>query len=69
MDIVAKFKADIMHFMATYKMSKTAFGHRALGDPHAIPRWLEDGGDPQLSSVKKVYAFMEKYAAERAKKK
>lgn len=68
MDIVAKFKADIIQFMNTYKISKTAFGHRALGDPHAIPRWLEAGGDPQLSSVKKVYAFMEAYAKERRRK-
>ena len=68
MDIVQKFKDDITTFLKTYKMSKTAFGHQALGDAHAVPRWLEDNGDPQLSSVKKVYDFMEKYAKERKKK-
>lgn len=68
MTILEEFKADIINFMKTYGMSKTALGHQALGDPHAIPRWLESNGDPQLSSVDRMYKFMETYAKERKKK-
>lgn len=67
MNILAKFKIDVDAFMKTYGMSKTALGQQALGDPHAIPRWFESNGDPQVSSIERMYSFMKKYAKEREK--
>lgn len=64
MSLTKKFLADVKAFMHDFNMSKTAFGLNSTGDPHAISDWLEGKFTPKLSSVDKVYAYMEKYRKE-----
>ena len=60
MTLLQKFKSDIKSFMRETKMSKTAFGVRAAGNPHAIATWLSGERIPRLDSVDAVYEFMTK---------
>lgn len=54
---VAEFLSEIETFLAARKMTASAFGKAALGDPNFILE-LRRGRSPHLATVERVLKFM-----------
>lgn len=61
MDRIKQFRNDITRFITKTGVTKTALGIAAANDPHIIFRCLKPNSDPRLSTVQKLYDFMENY--------
>lgn len=61
MNVFDKFKEDIDEFIKRTGVPRTRMGWEIMKDPHAISNWLIGKGNPRISSMQRVYDYMENY--------
>ena len=60
--IMSQFRDDIRAFLQRTGLTRTKMGKLSVNDPHAVLDWLaNDEVDPRVSTVERVYEFMNDY--------
>jgi hypothetical protein len=62
MNLQQQFAAEVASFIEAHKMTPTAFGRDAIGDPSFVFE-INEGRAPTLTTIDKVRAFMANHAA------